>query len=328
MNQMNIVVIDGYTLHPGDLSWESIASLGQLTVYDRTPAELIVQRCKDADIVLTNKVPLTAATLEQLPRLKMIAVTATGYNIIDTETARAKNIVVCNVPAYGTASVAQHTFALLLELTNRVGQHARSVSEGKWLHSEDWCFTEGPIIELEGKILGIIGYGNIGQRVGLIGQAFGMKVIYYSPMIKPWTPDEPADLPTLFSTSDVVTLHCPLTPTNHEFVNKDLLKLMKPTAFLLNTARGQLIQEQDLADALNEGRLAGAALDVLSKEPPVATNPLLTARNCILTPHNAWISREARTRIMEVTTANVRAFLDGQPINKVTHSPSPSQPAR
>jgi glycerate dehydrogenase len=317
MNIMNIVVIDGYTLNPGDLSWDVMSSLGQLTLFDRTPPELIVQRCKDADIVLTNKVPFTAATLAQLPRLKMLAVTATGYNIIDMDAARSKNILVCNVPAYGTASVAQHTFALLLELTNRVGQHARSVSEGKWLRSEDWCFTERPIIELEGKIIGIIGYGNIGQRVGLIAQSFGMKVIYYSPMIKPWTPDEPADLPTLFSTSDVVTLHCPLTPNNHEFVNKGLLKLMKPTAFLINTARGQLIQEQDLANALNQGQLAGAALDVLSKEPPTTDNPLLTARNCILTPHNAWISREARTRIMEVTTANVRAFLDGQPINKV-----------
>jgi len=317
MNLMNIVVIDGYTLNPGDLSWENIASLGQIKLYDRTPVEQIVERCKEADIVLTNKVPFTEATLAQLPRLKMIAVTATGYNIIDIETARAKNIIVCNVPAYGTASVAQHTFALLLELTNRVGQHARSVSEGKWLRSEDWCFTEGPIIELEGKTIGIVGYGNIGQRVGLIAQAFGMKVIYYSPMIKPWTPDEPADLPTLFSTSDVVTLHCPLTPANHEFVNKDLLQGMKPSAFLINTARGQLIQEQDLADALNEGRLAGAALDVLSKEPPSADNPLLTARNCLLTPHNAWISREARTRILEITTANIRAFLDGQPVNRV-----------
>jgi len=311
------VVLDGYTLNPGDLSWENIASLGQIKLYDRTPVEQIVERCKEADIVLTNKVPFTEATLAQLPRLKMIAVTATGYNIIDIETARAKNIIVCNVPAYGTASVAQHTFALLLELTNRVGQHARSVSEGKWLRSEDWCFTEGPIIELEGKTIGIVGYGNIGQRVGLIAQAFGMKVIYYSPMIKPWTPDEPADLPTLFSTSDVVTLHCPLTPANHEFVNKDLLQGMKPSAFLINTARGQLIQEQDLADALNEGRLAGAALDVLSKEPPSADNPLLTARNCLLTPHNAWISREARTRILEITTANIRAFLDGQPVNRV-----------
>jgi glycerate dehydrogenase len=315
---MNIVAIDNYTLNPGDLSWKDLETLGQLTLYDRTSADLIIDRCKDAHIVLTNKVPFTSATLDALPQLKIIAVTATGYNIVDIAAARKKNIIVCNVPAYGTASVAQHAFALLLELTNHVGRNARSVSEGKWLRSEDWCYTVAPIMELEGKTIGIVGYGNIGQRVGQIAQDFGMKVIYYSPMIKPWTPDEPADLPTLFSTSDAVTLHCPLTPDNHAFVNKDLLRLMKPTAFLINTARGQLIHEQDLADALNEGRLGGAALDVLSVEPPVATNPLLNAKNCIITPHNAWISKEARERIMKVTTSNVKAFLDGHPINVVT----------
>jgi glycerate dehydrogenase len=317
---MNIVAIDSYTLNPGDLSWKDLETLGQLTLYDRTPADLIIERCKDAHIVLTNKVPFTAATLDALPELKIIAVTATGYNIVDIAAARKKNIIVCNVPAYGTASVAQHAFALLLELTNHVGRNARSVEEGKWLRSEDWCYTVAPIMELEGKTIGIVGYGNIGQRVGQIAQDFGMKVVYFSPMIKPWTPDEPADLPTLFSTSDVVTLHCPLTPDNHEFVNKDLLRLMKPTAFLINTARGQLIQEQDLADALNQGRLGGAALDVLSIEPPVTTNPLLNAKNCIITPHNAWISKEARERIMAVTTSNVKAFLDGHPINVVTPS--------
>jgi len=317
---MNIVAIDSYTLNPGDLSWKDLETLGQLTLYDRTPADLIIDRCKDAHIVLTNKVPFTAATLDALPELKIIAVTATGYNIVDIAAARKKNIIVCNVPAYGTASVAQHAFALLLELTNHVGRNARSVAEGKWLRSEDWCYTVAPIMELEGKTIGIVGYGNIGQRVGQIAQDFGMKVVYYSPMIKPWTPDEPADLPTLFSTSDVVTLHCPLTPDNHEFVNKDLLRLMKPTAFLINTARGQLIQEQDLADALNQGRLGGAALDVLSIEPPVTTNPLLNAKNCIITPHNAWISKEARERIMAVTTSNIKAFLDGHPINVVTPS--------
>jgi glycerate dehydrogenase len=314
---MNIVAIDGYTLNPGDLSWGKIKALGQLAMYDRTSADLIVDRCKDAHIVLTNKVPFTAATLEQLPQLKMIAVTATGYNIIDIKAAREKNIIVSNVPAYGTASVAQHVFALLLELSNHTGLNARSTAAGKWQQSADWCFTEAPVMELEDKTMGIVGYGNIGQRTGLIARAFGMKVIYYSPTSKPGTAGEPADLETLFSTSDVISLHCPLTPTNLEFVNAGLLKKMRPSAFLINTARGQLINEQDLADALNDGWLAGAGLDVLSKEPPPAANPLLTAKNCVITPHNAWISKEARTRIMEVTTANVKAFLEGQPINKV-----------
>jgi glycerate dehydrogenase len=314
---MNIVAIDGYTLNPGDLSWEKIKALGQLTIYDRTPVDLIVERCRDAQVVLTNKVPFTAATLEALPQLKMIAVTATGYNVIDIAAARKKNIVVCNVPAYGTASVAQHAFALLLELTNHTGLNARSTAAGKWQRSEDWCFTEAPVMELEGKTMGIVGYGNIGQRTGLIARAFGMNVLYYSPSPKRDAPGEPADLETLFSTSDAISLHCPLTPANLEFVNKDLLKKMKSSAFLINTARGQLIQEQDLADALNNGVIAGAALDVLSKEPPPATNPLLTAKNCVITPHNAWISKEARTRIMDVTTANIKAFAEGQPINEV-----------
>jgi len=314
---MNIVITDGYTLNPGDLSWDDIAALGQITLYDRTPADLVVRNCRDADIVVTNKTPLNADALEALPKLKMIAVTATGYNIVDIKAAAKRNVVVANVPAYGTASVAQHAIALLLELSNHAGRNARATAEGKWQSAADWCFTEAPVMELEGKTIGIVGYGNIGQRTARIAEALGMKVIYHSPSPKPNTPGAPVAIDTLFSTSDAISLHCPLTADNLEFVNKSLLNKMKPSAFLINTARGQLIREQDLADALNEGRLAGAALDVLSKEPPPASNPLLSAKNCIITPHNAWISKEARTRIMTTTIDNIKAFLAGHPMNTI-----------
>lgn len=314
---MNIVITDGYTLNPGDLSWDNITALGQVNLHDRTPIDQLVQRCKDADIVVTNKTPFSADALQALPNLKMIAVTATGYNIIDIKTAAKQHIVVSNVPAYGTASVAQHAIALLLELTNHVGRNARATAEGKWVSAADWCFTEGPVMELEDKTIGIVGYGNIGQRTARIAQALGMKIIYHSPSPKPGAPGESVSIDVLFADSDAISLHCPLTADNQEFVNKSLLKKMKPSALLINTARGQLIQEQDLADALNEGRLAGAALDVLSKEPPPASNPLLTAKNCIITPHNAWISKEARTRIMDTTIKNIKAFIDGKPIHNI-----------
>ncbi|HEY4205390.1 MAG TPA: D-2-hydroxyacid dehydrogenase [Puia sp.] len=314
---MNIVVIDGHTLNPGDLSWDKIAALGKLTIYDRTAPADMAERCREADIVITNKAPISAGTLEQLPKLKMIAVTATGYNIVDTVVARKKDIVVSNVPAYGTASVAQHAFSLILELTNHVGANSASVAAGDWQKAPDWCYTVAPVPELEGKTLGIIGYGNIGQRMSIIAQAFGMKVLYYSPGDKPWTPDERADLPTLFACSDVVSLHAPLTANNEKFVNRELLSKMKPTAILINTARGPLINEEDLAEALNTGKIAGAGLDVLSIEPPTETNPLLKAKNCIITPHMSWISREARERIMEMTVANIMAFQDGSVINRV-----------
>jgi glycerate dehydrogenase len=314
---MNIVVIDGHTLNPGDLSWEKIAALGNLTIYDRTAPAEMAERCRGAEIVITNKAPLTAAILEQLPKLKMIAVTATGYNIIDTVAARKKDIIVSNVPAYGTASVAQHAFSLILELTNHIGANSASVAAGQWQKAPDWCYTVAPVRELEGKTLGIIGYGNIGQRMSIIAQAFGMKVLYYSPGDKPWTPDERADLPTLFACSDVISLHAPLTADNEKFVNKGLLSKMKSTAIIINTARGPLIDEQDLAEALNAGKIAGAGLDVLSVEPPTDANPLLKAKNCLITPHMSWISREARERIMEMTVANIAAFLDGSVINRV-----------
>jgi glycerate dehydrogenase len=267
--------------------------------------------------VVTNKVPLTRATMQQLPQLKLIAVLATGYNIVDTEAARKQGVVVCNVPAYGTASVAQHTFALLLELTNHVGLHAQSVAAGEWQRSPDFAYTKKPVMELAGKTLGIVGFGHIGQQTARVGAALGMKILYNSRSEKNIGWATFADMETLFAQSDAVSLHCPLTPDNNGFVNKNLLGVMKRSAILINTARGPLIQEQDLADALNSGAIAGAALDVLSAEPPQEINPLLKARNCIITPHIAWISLEARQRIMAVTAQNIAAFSKGHAINVV-----------
>jgi glycerate dehydrogenase len=314
---MKIVVTDGYTLNPGDMQWNGVEQIGELTVYDRTPRELIVERCSDADVLIVNKTPLQNETLNQLPKLKMIAVTATGYNIIDTIAAKEKNIVISNVPAYGTASVAQHAFALLLELTNHVGFHGQSTASGEWQRSKDWSYTVIPVKELSGKTFGIVGFGNIGQQAARIALAFGMKVIYYNPRIKDFDGATSADLSTVFKNSDVVSLHCPLKPDNNQFVNKAILSSMKKTAYLINTARGQLINEPDLAEALNNEIIAGAGLDVLSVEPPVDDNPLLKAKNCINTPHIAWISKEARQRIMDTTVENIKAFMEGKPINVV-----------
>lgn len=314
---MVLIVTDAYPLNLGDLSWEGIAACGELVVYDRTPAELIIERCKEADIVLTNKVPFGIETLAALPQLKLINVLATGYDIIDTITAKEKGITVCNVPAYGTASVAQHAFALLLELTNHTARNAAFTAAGKWQQSNDWCYTEAPIMELSNKTFGIVGFGHIGQQAARIAYAFGMKVIYYSPHEKETTIGQYTDLKSLFAQSDIVSLHCPLKKDNNQFVNRHLLQLMKSTAFLINTSRGQLIQEHDLADALNNDTIAGAALDVLSSEPPKADNPLLTAKNCIITPHNAWMSKESRQRVMEITASNIDAFLKGAPENVV-----------
>ena len=314
---MNIVITDGFTLNPGDLSWNGIEQYGSLTIYDRTPVDTIVERCVTADIVLTNKVPFDSNTINNLPELKMIGVTATGYNIVDTSAALNKGIAVYNVPAYGTASVAQHTFALLLELTNGTGIHAAAVSNGAWEQCNDFSFTKTPLIELAGKTLGVVGFGNIGEQVALIATAFGMKVLYHNPSRKDAAIAQYADMETVFAASDVVTLHCPLKEDSYGLVNKALLQLMKPSAFLINTARGQLINEHDLADALNNGILAGAALDVLSAEPPSPANPLLTAKNCIITPHIAWVTKEARARIMDITAKNIAAFLDGKAANRV-----------
>jgi len=315
---MKMVVTDGYTLNPGDISWEKISLLGELLLFDRTAPALIAERCRDADIVLTNKVPFSKATLTALPKLKMIAVTATGYNIVDVAAARQQGIVVCNVPGYGTASVAQHVFALLLELSNHVGANAATVAAGKWQESADWCYTEAPVTELAGKTFGVVGFGNIGRQVAAIAGAFGMQVLYYNPRDKQTGSAKSVDLHTLFAGSDIVSLHCPLTADNTGFVNAALIGTMKKSAILINTARGQLINEKDLADALNHGVIKAAALDVLSKEPPDGENPLLHTKNCLITPHNAWISREARERIMEATGKNISAFLQNKPVNVVS----------
>jgi len=314
---MKIVVTDGYTLNPGDLSWEKIALLGDLTVYDRTPIELIEERCATAEIILSNKTPFDRDMISKLSSLKMIGVLATGYNVIDTMAAREKNILVCNVPGYGTASVAQHTIALILELTNRVGLHTASVKAGDWVVSADWAYSRSPLIELAGKTLGIVGLGNIGRQTAIIAQAIGMKVIYNTPHKKKDVPYEYLNIEELFAKSDFISLHCPLNASNAGFVNETVIKKMKLSSFLINTARGQLINEQDLADALNHQGISGAALDVLSSEPPFQNNPLLTAQHCLITPHNAWMSREARGRIMNITEQNILSYIKKDPTHVI-----------
>jgi glycerate dehydrogenase len=317
---MKIVVLDGYTLNPGDLTWDGLEKLGELTVYDRTSADQVVERAKDADIIFTNKTPLGKDVLEQLPTAKFIGVLATGYNIIDTDTAKSKGIVVSNVPGYSTMSVVQLTFALLLELTLHVQRHSDSVMDGKWARSADFCFWDYPLIELADKTMGIIGFGSIGEKVADVATAFGMNVIGS----KRHQTDQShrknfrwADIPELLRESDVVSVHTPLTPDTQGLINKETLALMKPSAFLLNTSRGPLIVDEDLADALNNGVIAGAGIDVLSKEPPAANNPLFTAKNCLITPHIAWATKEARTRLMAITIDNLSAFLAGNPVNVV-----------
>jgi glycerate dehydrogenase len=314
---MRIVVTDGYTLNPRDLSWQSIEAFGDITVYDRSAEDTLVERCGEADIILSNKTVFSKKTIDQLHKPKLISVLAAGYNVIDIRAARENGVIVCNTPGYGTATVAQHTIALLLELTNHVGLHLESVADGDWVRSKDWCYGKTTIIELAGKTIGIVGFGNIGRKVAEIARAFDMKIIYYSAHKKETQIAEFVELKILFQKSDFISLHCPLKSDNHQFVNKEILQLMKPSAFLINTARGQLINEQDLADALNNKLIAGAALDVLATEPPNADNPLLSAKNCILTPHNAWMSKEARERILDITTKNIEAFLQGKPINVV-----------
>lgn len=309
-----IVILDGYTLNPGDLDWAPLAALGDLTVYDRTPADRIAERAAGADILLTNKVPLTGETIAALPALRCIGVLATGYNVIDTAAAKARGIPVCNVPGYGTAAVAQHVFALLLELTQRTGLHSDTVRAGEWSRSPDWCYWRTPLVELSGLTIGIIGYGLIGQAVARIAQAFGMNVL--AATRTPRAPEHGIAFTTVdavFREADVVSLHCPLTPETQGLVNAARLATMKPSAFLINTGRGPLIVEQDLADALRAGVLAGAGLDVLSTEPPAADNPLLTAPHCLITPHLAWAARASRERLLHTVAENVRAFLAGHP---------------
>ena len=317
MKKMHIIVVDGATLNPGDLTWEALGAFGSYEVYPRsTPAEKL-ERCRDAEAVITNKVVFDRATLAALPKLKYIGVTATGYNIVDVAAAAERGIVVTNVPTYGTASVAQMVFALLLELTQHVGHHAATVREGRWAKCDNFCYWDYPLIELAGLTLGIVGCGRIGQGTARIADAFGMKVIGCDAV--PFTNDPivPMSLEEVLARGDVVSLHCPLTPETQGLINAARLSRMKTSAFLINTSRGPLVNERDLADALNAGRIAGAAVDVLSTEPPKPDNPLLTAKNCVITPHIAWATRSARQRLLQTTVDNLAAFVAGQPRNVV-----------
>lgn len=315
---MRIVVLDGYVLNPGDLSWNGIKELGDCTIYERTPPELTVERAKGALAVFTNKVVLNKEIISQLPGLKFIGVLATGYNVVDTETAKKAGIVVTNIPAYSTASVAQMVFSHILNFVQNVGIHAQSVAAGGWAASIDFAYWKTPQTELAGKTLGIIGFGQIGQAVAKIGLAFGMNVIFNNRSKKKTELEaRQVDLDTLLSQSDFISINCPLTSENAGFINKETIEKMKPTAFLVNTGRGPLINEQDLADALNSGRIAGAGLDVLSVEPPPGSNPLPAAKNCFITPHIAWATLEARTRLMQTATENLKAFIAGKHLNVV-----------
>ena len=380
MKDMKIVVLDGYTANPGDVSWKEIQELGQCEIHDRTPEPEAAVRGRDAEILLTNKTPVSRATIEALPNLRYIGVLATGYNVVDTEAAKERGIPVCNIPEYGTENVAQAVFALILELTNRTGYHADTVRAGRWTASEDFCYWDGSLIELHGLTLGLVGYGRIAQATARIARGFGMNVQAFS-RSKSNVPKKESDLPRdpealkslaerylsmgpdkaiefytklaeldpaelalqsgsvsqgasaarsswadevefvsldrLFAESDFVSLHCPLTTETKEMVNATRLTQMKSSAFLINTARGALVQEQDLAAALNDGRIAGAGLDVLSTEPPPASNPLLMAKNCIITPHIAWATRNARIRLLRAAAENIRAWLGGKPQNVV-----------
>ncbi len=312
---MTIVVLDGFTLNPGDLSWDELKALGRgCMIYDRTAQAEVLDRSRDAEILLTNKTELTAGHLRHLPKLEYIGILATGTNVVDLAAAVERGIIVTNVPAYGTRSVAQTTFALLLELTNRVGHHAGTVRQGRWSRSPDWCYWDFPLVELDGLTMGIVGFGRIGGCVASIADVFGMKVLTTTLGSDPLPAFVRAvDLESLLRQSDVVSLHCPLTPETRLLLNAERLSWMKSTAFLLNTSRGPLVDEAALASALNSGRLAGAGLDVLSVEPPPLENPLLAAQNCLVTPHLAWATRAARARLMRIAVENVRAFLQGKP---------------
>jgi glycerate dehydrogenase len=317
---MEIVVLDGHALNPGDLTWEALRALGELQVFDRTADDQVVTRAHDAAIVLTNKTHLPAQILRQLKKTRYIGVLATGYDIVDVKKARDLNIVVTNIPTYGTSSVAQFTFALLLELCHQVGLHGDATRAGEWSRSPDFTFWKAPLVELAGKTIGIIGLGQIGRRVAEIALAFELRVIAADAVRSPvpnWPNFQWRKLDQLMARADILSLHCPLLPQTQGIINAKSLALMKPSAFLINPSRGGLVVEQDLADALNNGRLAGAAVDVLSSEPPSPDNPLLRAKNCIVTPHIAWASKEARTRLLNAAVANVRGFLDGQPVNVV-----------
>ena len=316
---MKIVVLDGYGLNPGDLSWGGMEALGELTVYDRTSPSELLERSEGAEVLITNKTLITAENMAELPNLKYIGVLATGYNVVDIDAAKARGIVVTNIPAYSTNSVAQMVFAHVLNITQHVGHYADENVKGRWSSNADFCYWDTNLVELDGKKMGIVGLGNIGKATARIALAFGMEVLAY-------TSKEQKDLPLgvkkvtldeLFAESDVLSLHCPLTPDTKEMVNANRLRMMKPNAILINTGRGPLVNEQDLADALNEGRIAGAGLDVLSVEPALANNPLLSAKNCFITPHIAWATKEARTRLMDIAVNNLKSYQEANIINNV-----------
>lgn len=318
---MKIVVLDGYTENPGDLSWDGFANLGELTVYDRTPVEKIAERIGDAQAVLVNKVPITKETLDTCPNIQYIGVLATGYNVVDVQAAKERNIPVCNIPTYGTDAVAQFAIAMLLEICHHVAHHSNAVHDGRWTNNEDWCFWDYPLIELAGKTMGIIGFGRIGQATGRIAKALGMNVLAFDEYPNEYGKQiaKYVSLPDLFSKSDVISLHCPLFPSTQGIINKSNIAKMKDGVILLNNSRGPLIVEQDLADALNSGKIYAAGLDVVSTEPIKADNPLLTAKNCIITPHISWAPKESRQRLMDIAVDNFMHFLSGDPVN-VVHS--------
>ena len=317
---MKIVVLDGYTENPGDLSWDALGTLGELTVYDRTDSpEQTIERIGDSEIVVTNKTPLTRAVLEACPAIRYIAVLATGYNVVDCAAARERGIPVSNVPAYGTDAVAQFTIAMLLEICHHVAHHSDTVHEGRWERCSDFCYWDYPLIELAGKTMGIIGFGRIGRQVGRIARAMGMEVLAYNPSICPEGEaiGRYVSLDELLATSDVISLHCPLFPETAGLVNRETIARMKDGVILLNSSRGGLVVEEDLAQALDSGKVYAAAVDVVSTEPIRGNNPLLGAKNCLITPHIAWAPLESRQRIMETTAENIRSFLSGQPIHVV-----------
>ena len=316
---MKIVVLDGYTENPGDLNWDGIEALGEVTVYDRTPADKIIERIGDAQAVYTNKTPISRATLDACKNVRFIGVLATGYNVVDIAAAKEKGIPVCNIPTYGTAAVGQFAIALLLEICHHVAHHSNAVHEGRWESNPDWCFWDYPLIELAGKTMGIIGFGRIGQTTGAIAKAMGMRVIASDshPNDAGRAIAEYVDLDTLLKTSDVISLHCPLFPETEGIINKDNIAKMKDGVIILNNSRGPLIVEQDLADALNSGKVYAAGLDVVSSEPIHGDNPLLKAKNCIITPHISWAPKESRQRLMDIAVNNLAQFLKGTPANVV-----------
>ena len=314
---IKLTILDGHAVNPGDLPWDFLKPYADVTVYERTPQELVVQRIGDSDAIFLNKIQITKEILSACPNLKYIGVLATGYNVIDLDAARERGIVVTNIPAYSTDSVAQHVFSFILYFTNQVAQHSQLVMKGDWVKCRDFCFWNSSLSELAGKTLGIFGYGHIGSRVAQIGKAFGMKVICCTRTLKPDMP-EPVDFETLLRCSDFLTLHAPLTPQTTNIINKDTLALMKQSAYLINTARGGFIVEKDLAECLNTGKIAGFAADVLLQEPMAKDNPLLGAKNCIITPHIAWAPYETRKRLQGIAEENLKAWLDGKPVNVVS----------